>query len=355
MYTCPKGMGHPPDVQVQSGISDMRIFTASVLSASLALLLPLTAAGQAAVQRHVRAPARALPAAAPSALLGTYADSILPVWQTPDGRTLTVIAGGRISAGSVPASGMRLIDAKSKAATTGLQFNVSPNVYARAGIGQRNWSADNPACQPAQPGVRNAVCLDSPPLAAMQSGEVGAGYANEALKLDLSLGQARIDAETAGSALPRVLPSGAGAAAASPLWFPNSTTTSVNARGQLRVLPGTQLDLGASRGRVHFLPGAAAVSGNDLDQTTVSVGLEHGPLSGAIVGHVLEPALPGAVNPSQRWSGVDLGVSVRLPWQGELSFGAQNVWSSGKQPLINPQDLSPDQTRVPYVQYHQDL
>lgn len=333
----------------------MRILTASVLTASLALLSPLTAAGQT-VRPPARAGVHAVPAVAPSSLTGVEADSALPVWQSPDGRTLTLLAGGQTSARSAPASGLRLIDAKSAAATTGLQFNVSPHVYARAGVGQRSWSAGNPGCQPAQPSVKKAVCLDSAPLANMQNGEVGAGYANDALKLDLSVGQAQVNAETAVPALPRVLPSGAGAGAAAPLWFPNSTTNSVNARGELRVLPGTQLDLGASRGRVHFLPGAGLVGGNDLDQTTVSVGLEHGSLSGAIVGHVLEPALPGAsINSSQRWSGVDLGVSVRLPWQGELSFGTQNVWSSGRQPLINPQDLSPDQSRVPYVQYHQDL
>lgn len=328
----------------------MRILTASLLIASLALLSPLTAIGQT-----VRHPARSAARAAPANLADSDADSAVPVWQTPDGRTLTLIAGGQNS-GSAPASGLRLSDAKSAAATTGLRFDVSPHMYAHAGIGQRNWSAGNPGCQPAQPSVKNAVCLDSAPLANMQNGEVGAGYANDALKLDLSVGQAQIDAETAAPALPRVLPSGAGAAAAAPLWFPNSTSNSVNARGQVRVLPGTQLDLGASRGRVHFLPGAGLAVGNDLDQTTVSLGLEHGPISGAIVGHMLEPALPGAsINSSQRWSGVDLGVSVRLPWQGELSFGAQNVWSSGRQPLINPQDLNPDQSRVPYVQYHQDL
>lgn len=331
----------------------MRILITSLLIASLALLSPLTAMGQTV--RHPARAAHAAPVIAPSSLLGTEADSAVPVWQSPDGRTLTLIAGGQNS-GSAPASGLRLIDAKSAAATTELQFNVSPHLYARAGVEQRNWVAGNPGCQPAQPSVKNAVCLDSASLANMQNGEVGAGYANDALKLDLSVGQAQVNAETVAPALPRVLPSGAGAAAAAPLWFPNTTTSSVNARGQVRVLPGTQLDLGASRGRVHFLPGAGLIGDNDLDQTTVSLGLEHGPLSGAIVGHMLEPALPGAsINPSQRWSGVDLGVSVRLPWQGELSFGAQNVWSSGRQPLINPQDLSPDQSRVPYVQYHQDL
>jgi hypothetical protein len=53
---------------------------------------------------------------------------------------------------------------------------------------------------------------------------------------------------------------------------------------------------------------------------------------------------------------VDLGISVRLPWRGELNFGAQNVWSSGRAPLLfGPGGTAPDQGRVPYVQYHQTL
>lgn len=338
----------------------MRSLIATAISTGLVLLLPLTATGQT-LARHQQPAARHAVKPVPLALVGTDPDSILPVWQTPDGRTLTVTTGSSKSEGSVPgsAAGLRLIDAKSSAASTGLQLNVTPHVYGRAGVGQRNWSpAANANCQPAQPDVNNAVCLGAS-AAGVQTGEVGAGYSGDSLKLDLSVGEARSDtviAPRGAASLPRVLPSGAGASAAAPLWFPDSTTTSVNARGQLKVLPGMQLDVGASRGRVHFLPGAAFAGAEDLNQTTVSLGLEHGPISGTIVGRTLQPALPGsALDASQRWSGVDLGVSVRLPWQGELSFGAQNVWSSGKQPLINPQDTSPDQARVPYVQYHQDL
>ena len=343
----------------------MRLLLASALSATMAALLPLTAAGQVTAT-HARAQSTHKAAkAAPLMLLGSDADSVLPVWKTPDGRTLTLTTGSGASGGAVPgsAAGLRLVGANSDAASTGVQFNASPSLYARAEVGQRNWLSPAANCEPAQPGAQNSVCLEKTPLAGVQSGELGAGYSGDALKLDLSVDQARSTGSVAplmsaahDMALPRVLPSDAGAGIAAPLWFPDSTTTSVNARGQVRVLPGTQLDLGASQGRVHFLPGAGLGSNDDLNQTTLSLGIEHGPVSGAIVGRVLVPALPGGTpDAGQRWSGIDLGVSVRLPWQGELSFGAQNIWSSGKQPLLNPQDVSPDQARVPYVQYHQDL
>jgi hypothetical protein len=47
-------------------------------------------------------------------------------------------------------------------------------------------------------------------------------------------------------------------------------------------------------------------------------------------------------------------VTWRLPWSGSLSVGAQNLWSSGT-PANTPVGPEPDQSRTPYVQYHQDL
>src|SRR5690348_9860933 len=336
----------------------MRLVLASLVSASLALGMPLIASGQTPV-RHAKGRAVS-ETPAPLMLPGTDVQSALPVWQTADGRTLTIVTGSGASGDALPgsAAGLRSVDAHSASASAGLQFSMSPSLYGRADILQRNWLS-NVACGSAQAGSGNAGCLQHAPLTATQSGEIGAGYADSAVKLDLSVGQSRTTRSSGllnGNAnLPRVLPTD-GAAITAPLLFPDSTSTDVGARGQIRILPDTQLDLGASRGRVHFLPSAALPGSDDLNQTTISLGVEHGPVSGTIVGRTLQPALPGgSLDPSQRWSGIDLGVSVRLPWQGELSFGAQNVWSSGKQPLLNPQDVSPDQARVPYVQYHQEL
>ncbi len=330
----------------------MRIAPA-ILSVVMALAVPLYASGQSLPPASTQAPA---PEAASGKVPGS--SRAQPLWQGANGHALSVVADGQHAAAAAPASGAAVLESRTSKADTGLQLNVSPSVYARAGVSQREWLGSAP-CQPAQPGAHNSVCVDNEPLISTQGGEVGAGYANSAVKLDLSVGQSRTGsaaAENAAAAnLPRVLPSNGGASVAEPLLFPDSTTTSVNARSQVRVLPGTKLDLGASQGRVHFLPGTGAAIANDLNQTTLSLGIEHGPVSGTIVGRMLQPALPGAAEGTQRWAGIDLGVSVRLPWQGELSFGAQNVWSSGKQPLLNPQDISPEQARVPYVQYHQDL
>ncbi|HJU27337.1 MAG TPA: hypothetical protein VJ722_11710 [Rhodanobacteraceae bacterium] len=325
----------------------------SLLPAALALALPLFASGQslAPASSHAAADAPARKAQAPH---------VQPLWQDRNGHSLSVVADTQSATASAPVSGRAALEPRGTKADTALQFNVSPGVYARAGVSQRGWLS-SPVCPNAQLGASTAGCAANQPLVSSQEGEVGAGYANRDLKLDLSVGQSRtegVTAETlhAANNLPRVLPSNGGVGVAEPLLFPDSTTTSISARGQVKVLPGTKLDLGASQGRVHFLPGTGAAIADDLNQTTLSLGIEHGRVSGTIVGRMLQPALPGAVSDgAQRWAGIDLGVSVRLPWQGELSFGAQNVWSSGRQPLLNPQDISPEQARVPYVQYHQEL
>jgi hypothetical protein len=59
------------------------------------------------------------------------------------------------------------------------------------------------------------------------------------------------------------------------------------------------------------------------------------------------------------WSGLDLGVSWRTPWQGVFRVGASNVLVSGKPPaLLDPKRAAQegaDLDRVPYVRYEQDL
>jgi hypothetical protein len=131
--------------------------------------------------------------------------------------------------------------------------------------------------------------------------------------------------------------------------------TSLYARGRWQFEHGPAFDVAASYGRgkisaIGALPNALA-PGIDLDQLSLSLGLDAGSLRGAIVGHVLssdDPMLAG-----KRWTTLDLGVSWRTPWSGELSVGAQNLLST---PLSSsPRDAESQQTRTPYIQYRQDL
>ncbi|TAM94175.1 MAG: hypothetical protein EPN40_12085 [Rhodanobacteraceae bacterium] len=324
----------------------MRRLLASAVLAGLALALPSWAFAQATTM-PVIPPVKAAHAPKPAASA--------PVWQR-DGNTLSVTASGHAAA-TVPSETATSLDGQTHSASAGIRLTTKPGLTAHASVDEVRWAPLVSTCAPGTTG-----CLGIAPADGVQRGEVGAGFARNGVKLDLSIGQAQSDAGAAivrahQAPLPRVLPAEGGADVAAPLWFRNSTSTSISARGQLNVAPDTSVDLGASVGHVRFLPGSGLAGDDSVDQTTLSLGVRHGAIRGAIVGHVLEPNLPGAaLDQNQRWSGIDLGISVRLPWRGELNFGAQNVWTSGRSPLLfGPGNAAPDQGRVPYVQYHQDL
>lgn len=82
---------------------------------------------------------------------------------------------------------------------------------------------------------------------------------------------------------------------------------------------------------------------------SVSVGGGYGPFSGNIVGRVTN--VPGQAG---EWRGLGLGFTWRTPWSGQLTVGADNVVTRGKNPFAAPAGTE-DQGTVPYVQYQQDL
>ena len=333
----------------------MRRCLANVMLAGLGMALPMWAFGQTTTMPVI--PAVQQPAHAKKDTV-TKDTATAPVWQR-DGNILSVTAGGH-TAPTIPTA--TPLDGQSHSAGAGVHLSTKPGITAHANVREIRWAPLAPVCAATLSSAPlNPVCV-SPLADGVQRGEVGAGFAGPGGKFDVSVGQshsasANSPALDRRAALPRVLPAEGGADVAAPLWFRNSTATSISAKGQLDVAPNTSLDLGASVGHVKFLPGSGLAADDTVDQTTLSLGIRHGAVRGSIVGHVLEPNLPGAaLDQNQRWSGIDLGISVRLPWRGELNFGAQNVWSSGRSPLLfGPGTATPDQGRVPYVQYHQDL
>lgn len=80
---------------------------------------------------------------------------------------------------------------------------------------------------------------------------------------------------------------------------------------------------------------------------SVSVGGGIGAFSADIVGRVVN-----APGDSELWHGLGLGVTWRTPWSGQLSVGAENVVTRGKNPF-SPNSQQDD--TVPYVRYRQDL
>lgn len=209
-----------------------------------------------------------------------------------------------------------------------LQYGVTPNISAQAGISQQSWVT--------QPRVIGS--------------EVGATYNAGRYSLGVSVAQDQVPNTTP---LPRVLPGAVTGVNGLPDF---DSSTQVNARGRLALSGDSGVMVGASVGRIRLLPGNL-MGLSTLDQKALSFGIDHGPITGSIVGRTMqpEPGMPSSFTADRRWNSIDLGVTWHLPWQGSLSFGAQNLWSSGNATNTPAGPPEPDQSRTPYVQYHQDL
>jgi hypothetical protein len=81
---------------------------------------------------------------------------------------------------------------------------------------------------------------------------------------------------------------------------------------------------------------------------SVTVGGGYGAFGASIVGHVLDT--PG----QSAFSGRGLGLTWRTPGSGQLTVGADNVVTRGKNPF-SVSGGSSEEGAVPYVKYEQDL
>ena len=110
------------------------------------------------------------------------------------------------------------------------------------------------------------------------------------------------------------------------------------------------VSVGGTVARVRLVPAADVPKLADQWNTrSLSVGAGYGSFGANIVGRVVN--VPGE---SSVWKGLGLGLTWRTPWSGQLSVGAENVVTRGKNPfsVSNGQD---DEGTVPYVRYQQDL
>jgi len=107
--------------------------------------------------------------------------------------------------------------------------------------------------------------------------------------------------------------------------------------------------IGGAVARARLVPIADVPAMADRWNTkSLSVGGGFGDFSANIVGRVVDvPGQPG------KWEGLGLGLTWRTPWSGQLTVGAENVVTRGKNPF-SPATES-DEGTVPYVRYEQDL
>lgn len=296
----------------------------------LLCLLPFAAAGQSVGDADGKLGAQLLKQP-PAQVAEGQSGMTVPLWRGTDGHLFVLKAdnrSGALAQRDTPLS-FHAVDATG-VTSAGLQYGLTPNWQAHADLSQRSWV--------------------NSPLQVVGS-EVGATYNNGPYSLGVSVGTSSTPNNN--PSLPRVLP-GVAPSVDGLTGFDSSSQFS--ARGRLALGSKSGIDVGASVGRIHLLPGNL-LGISTLDQKAVSFGVDHGPISGTIIGRTMQPlaGVPGSVyGPDRRWNSIDLGVTWHLPWQGSLSVGAQNLWSSGA-PASTPMGPEPDQSRTPYVQYHQDL
>lgn len=297
----------------------------------LVLMLPFAAVGQSVRDDGVVADQLL---ARPAAQAGQFNPGVsVPLWLGTNGRLLTLKANRGTdadAAGGTTAEAFDVLDPGS-VTTMGLQYGLAPNLRVHAEFSDHSWGN-----QPTR----------------VIGSELGATYDVGRYSVGLGVGS---NSTPNNAALPRVLSNAAQSVDGLPGF---DSSSQVNARGRLGFGSGNKsgIDLGASVGRIHLLPGNL-LGISTLDQKALSFGVDHGPLSGTLIGRSIEPqaGLPGSsLSQDRRWNSIDLGVTWRLPWSGQLSVGAQNLWSSGT-PSSTPAGPEPDQSRTPYVQYHQDL
>lgn len=296
----------------------------------------------------------------------------MPLWSTPDGRILALVAMGSNSAPTLPqspqfgsAADWHLVDVTSFV-TGALTMRLADNASAYANFGHGIMLAPlyrvaiASGCE--QSSAFGIGCLKETTAGNTGALHLGTEWTAGNVDLDLNYGLSwlHFGDQHAGQQPELDLLAGVGNVTLPTLVIPsyefaNVQSSGFSAQGRWRLDDAQSLDLGAALSRIQYeLPGMPLPPG--LNQAALSVGLQRGAFSGLIVGRLLGPSDP--INGSQHWSSIDLGVSWRAPWRGVFSVGAQNIWSSGNLPaLTDPttHEVDASQARVPYVQYHQDL
>lgn len=127
---------------------------------------------------------------------------------------------------------------------------------------------------------------------------------------------------------------------------------------QWRLTPESALQLNAALNQLR-VQSVSAMPGLNVNEAQAGLGVVYGSFTGNLIGHVQRAYGPTIGDNRATWGGLDLGVSWRTPWSGELSVGARNLVTKGEDVLLPaPQSnnsLDRTSARTPYVRYKQDL
>lgn len=205
---------------------------------------------------------------------------------------------------------------------------------------------------------------------AARSAQLGAGWRSPNEKFDLSFGlswleltphpstflnTSRLHMTRDGGSLAMLDP-GSDAIDMLGAWAQHFESQSLRLDSLIHLGPQARLLIGGNVGRNRLL----TASGSPLQWETaaLSFGLGYGNVTGQLTGRLIE--LPQTDHP---WRTLDIGVSWRTPWRGQLSVGARNVLGSSpfgngdpsRWPMADLPAIEEPAARVPYVRYQQDL
>ncbi|ALN84521.1 hypothetical protein LC55x_1230 [Lysobacter capsici] len=120
--------------------------------------------------------------------------------------------------------------------------------------------------------------------------------------------------------------------------------------GQKNIGREAMVSIGGTWARAKLIPaGEMPGLADRWSSKSITIGAGIGNFGANIVGRVVDtPGQPG------QWEGLGVGLTWRTPWSGQLTVGAENVVTRGKNPFA-PGNGEKDEGTVPYVRYEQDL
>lgn len=121
--------------------------------------------------------------------------------------------------------------------------------------------------------------------------------------------------------------------------------------GQKNIGREATVSIGGTLARARLIPAGdlpAEVS-DRWTSKTLTIGANVGDFGANIIGRVVDT--PGQAG---QWQGLGVGLTWRTPWSGQLTVGAENVVTRGKNPFA-PANDDQDEGTMPYVRYEQDL
>lgn len=342
---------------------------------ALTVLLPLAATAQYIVPEADEAGQKAILDSLLASGPNPESTRLVPMWSTPDGRLLVAVAQSRMPLSPIaPASPQvgsaldwRLIDATSLLDGR-LGVRLSDQTSLHGGISLAPLTLSEPSLALDCRAAGSYLNIATPDCSRQRQagghwygGNLGASWTGGHFGIDLGLALSWLE-----PALPRSLVPALSSALPAVTVPGNSNlprlvipahslgrfsdSAQFGARGSWYFGGNQSIDLGASIGRIRLSPDLAG-SRPLWQQKAVSLGLGSETVSASITGRIYSPLRSALSADSQRWTGIDLGLTWHTPWQAELSIGAQNVLAS---PPLTGSDAN-SQARTPYVQYQQDL